>query len=261
MGGGRGYGDIPRNRQCRRCGGASAAALHRADAARQLLIARDLCPVMLQPHARLAALADEFASADSPRNYLMRTTLLSPIDPELWYLRGNAEQNAGDLDAAWQSWRHSLELSDRYLADILIRLGDKPDTEAVAERLLPDNAEMLVQAARLLYPEEENKAARKPLLDRAVKLLKDRVGTQAKDLHLRGQIQDGLGERAEAIASYRLALTRDGRQTEWRYELADLLYRDGRLKEAEDEAQRVLSMKRDHEKATALLEKLQREAP
>ncbi len=198
--------------------GRAPAALHRADAARQLLIARDLCPVMLQPHARLAALADEFASADSPRNYLMRTTLLSPIDPELWYLRGNAEQNAGDLDAAWQSWRRSLELSDQYLPDILKRLGDKPDAEAVAERLLPDNAEMLVQASQLLYPDEKDQKAREPLLHRAVELLKQRVGTQAKDLHLRGQMQDGLGERTEAIASYRLALTVGRRNgvTNWR---------------------------------------------
>jgi O-antigen ligase len=110
---------------------------HRAAAARQLLVARDLCPLMRQPQALLAALADEFASPDPPRVYLERATRLAPTDPGLWYLLGVAEQEGGDAEAAWRSWRRSLELSDRHLSDIVKRLGGKagPQTKGADEEL------------------------------------------------------------------------------------------------------------------------------
>src|SRR5207247_2507584 len=80
--------------------GATASAyrqqVERAAAARQLLAARALCPVMVQPHLKLAALTDQFVSDDGPPIYLRRATLLAPTDAQLWFLRGGSEQKAGD---------------------------------------------------------------------------------------------------------------------------------------------------------------------
>ncbi len=189
----------------------SKEAGHRAAAVRQLLAARDLCPLMVQPHLKLAALRDEFSSSDSACVYLEGVaTLLGPTDARLWFLRGGGEQAAGNEEAAWKCWRRSLELADDHLLDILKRLGDKPDPEAVVDRLLPDKAEMLVEAARQLYPDEADIELRRPFLQRAVKLLQQRSGVQAKDLHLRGRIQAGLGDPGsrDQEYTYRLALAR-----------------------------------------------------
>ena len=232
---------------------------HRAAAARELLMARDLCPLLPQPHLKLAALTDQFASVDADTVYLRRATQLGPSDPELWFLLGGGQLKAGNQDEALQSWRQSLDLSSQYLQAILQRLGDKLDARQ-AEQLLPDSPEMLVEAARLLYPEDEDMAARAPLLRRAGALLQQ-PGSQAKDFYLLGRIQDGLGDRSAALQSYRLALARDGRQTEWRYEWADLLYREGKLKEAEQEVGRVLRENPRHKKAQSLLDAVKREAP
>jgi tetratricopeptide (TPR) repeat protein len=189
--------------------------------------------------------------------YLKRATDLCPTDPELWYLRGAAEQAAGNETAAWDFWRHSLQLSDRYLADVLKRLGDRPDPEAVMERLLPEQPEMLVEAADWLYPKD--KEATELLLKRALDLLQRRT-MLPPDLWLRGRIQERLGLLKEAADSYFLALERDPGQTQWRYERADLLMRLDRPKEAEPELERVLREQPHHADAKALLESLRRTA-
>ena len=49
---------------------------HRNAAARELLIARQLCPLMRQPYKELAALTKEFTSSDPPPAYLRRAALL-----------------------------------------------------------------------------------------------------------------------------------------------------------------------------------------
>ena len=124
-----------------------------------------------QPLSRDATALREAGGADQrirvvgPRTGVSQTRYPAGADRSLCLVSaGAAEQDAGHKDAAWECWRQSLQLSDRHLPDILHRLGDKPDAQAVAERLLPDNPEMLVKAARTLYPEPEDASAREPLL-------------------------------------------------------------------------------------------------
>jgi predicted Zn-dependent protease len=145
------------------------------------------------------------------------------------------------------------------LPDILKRLGDKPDPEAVAERLLPDKAEMLVDAARRLYPDEADVESQRPFLLRAVRLLQERTGSQGKDLYLRGRIEAGLGHPTEAIKAYRLALARESSQIMWRLELAKLLIDNGDFKEAEQELERLEREQPNQPEAKDLLETLKRE--
>jgi O-antigen ligase len=154
---------------------------HNTAAAQELLIARDLCPVMRQPHVKLAGLTRRVPTLDAAPAYMERATLLAPTDPYLWYLRGAAEQDAHHEDAAWKCWRRSLELSESQLPAILRKLGDKPDAQAVADQL-PDNPEILIHAAKLLYPDQEDRALREPLLRRAATLLQQQGGIKAKAL-------------------------------------------------------------------------------
>jgi O-antigen ligase/tetratricopeptide (TPR) repeat protein len=227
---------------------------HRAAAARQLLAARDLCPVMVQPQLKLAALTNEFSSPDSAGDYLARAARLGPTDPEIWYLRGCVEQPA-DEETAWGYWRRSLQLSDHYLPDILQKLGPKPDPAAVAEKLLPDDPHMLWNTEEQLY--SHDRAAGDVLLRRALELLQARKEKDAKGFYLQGQIQRKFSEFGAAIGSYREALKRDPSQTQWRYELASLLNQEQAFQEAEHEVERVLRENPYHADAKALLRALQ----
>src|SRR5205814_7599873 len=72
--------------------------------------ARDLCPLLPRPHARLAAFASALNHPDEIDAYWARTERLAPTDPDLWYFAGLHHFRAGDYGRAWEEWRHCLEL-------------------------------------------------------------------------------------------------------------------------------------------------------
>ena len=107
----------PARRRAR--GEAAEAASTWSPALRHLLRSRDLCPLRARPTWRSP---NTWATSrrPSPREaYLERAKLLAPDDPELWYRCGTLELADGRPDRAWASWRRSLELSDRHLPEIL----------------------------------------------------------------------------------------------------------------------------------------------
>src|SRR5262249_17162265 len=83
------------------------------------LRARDRCPLLPQAQLQLAVHADLLAQGDRRRAYLDRAKLLAPDNPEVWYLSGLDSLFDDDKAQAWESWRRCLELSDRYLREIV----------------------------------------------------------------------------------------------------------------------------------------------
>jgi hypothetical protein len=77
---------------------------------------------------------------------------------------------------------------------------------------------------------------REPFLVKALALLGAPPGpSEAKDFHLRAQVQWALWQLDAADASYQEALSREGLNPQWHYEYARLLYQEGRRKEARRE--------------------------
>jgi tetratricopeptide (TPR) repeat protein len=62
-----------------------------------------------------------------------------------------------------------------------------------------------------------------------------------------------MGRLEEALADYRAALERDPSEVGWRYETAEVLRRQGKRDEAEDELLLLLRQKPRHREATRLL--------
>src|SRR5262249_8600670 len=156
-----------------------------------------------------------------------------PDDPEMWYLCGIQELFEGEADQAWASWRRSLELSDRYQADILTGVSQSSDVLAVLNRVLPERPQWWIGAAAQLYPAPEAAAQRQPLLEKALALLQEPPGPQtAADFHTLGSTQAALGQVEPALEAYRTALDRDPQQDGWRFELASLLCQQRRFAEA-----------------------------
>ncbi len=204
-------------------------------ALRQYLLARDACPLLAAPQVQLAALRDRLDGADPRRAYLERAARLRPSDAEIWYLTGAQQLLDGEPSEARQSWRRSLDCSEAFLGEI-VRGSRALGPDAVAAGTFPDKPDLLYRAAFELDPSPEGAAAREPFLTRALAILLDQgAGRQAKDFHLEALIRVALGQPAEALDAYRAALTRDPLQAGWRYEFARLLYRQGRLRDAEHE--------------------------
>src|SRR5262249_18352309 len=142
-----------------------------APALRHLLRARDLCPLLADAHIRLAASAGRLQRADAPGAYLARACFVLPNSPEVWYLTGVQHLADQQPDQARKNWHRSLELSDRYLSDILSRSARHLRPDEVLDQVLPDNAGILLAAASELYPSPESTPERLPFLEKALFVL------------------------------------------------------------------------------------------
>jgi tetratricopeptide (TPR) repeat protein len=228
---------------------------HLVPALRHLLLARDLCPLRLEPHMQLAFHAENLERADPRSAYLGRAKLVVPNDPGFWYAWGGMELSDKDPEQACKSWRRSLELSDQYLPAILDQSAGRLTPQEVLGRVLPDDPGLLARAASHLYPRPEQAAERSPFLERALVLLEQRPGPlRAQDLHTKAVIHTSLGQPVEALATYRAALRREPRQADWRYEFAQLLYQQGYVQEARREVLTVLRQQPRHAQALHLFE-------
>jgi tetratricopeptide (TPR) repeat protein len=145
----------------------------------------------------------------------------------------------------------SLECSEAFLSEIV--RGSR-DLGPAAADAFPDNPDLLFRAAFVLEPGPDGGPARKPFLTRALALLTERSGGRlAKDYHLEALVRDALGQPEQALDAYRAALVRDPLRAEWRYEFAQLLYRQGRSADAERELRVVVREQPGNAEARDLL--------
>jgi O-antigen ligase/tetratricopeptide (TPR) repeat protein len=207
----------------------------------ELLRARAECPVLVAPHAQLAAFRDRLVRGDPARLYLERAVLLRPSDAELSYLLGRQCLLDGRPAEAWRSWRRSLECSDRYLPEIVEGSGKVLSPEEMMAEVLPARGDCLFRAAAQLFPEGGESAGRRALLAAAVALWQAQgEGLGAADMQALAQAYEGLGQVEEALAAYHGALIRAPQKAAWRQEYAVLLRRRGRLRDAERELRQVV---------------------
>ncbi len=232
---------------------APPASKHLASALRHYCQARDLCPLMPEAHVRIAAYTEQLKSADSRTAYLERAKRLLPSDPEIWFLCG-LQEVSGKPDRAWQNWRHSLVLSDRYLLPILDRSRQDLSSSEILEKVLPDDPHLLLKASSHLFPPEAPEG-QKPFLEKALtSFAKQGEPLTATDFHAQALIQSSLGKPAETLAAYQKALARDPQQADWRLQFAQLLLERGQLHESRRELITILGQAPKHARARELLE-------
>jgi tetratricopeptide (TPR) repeat protein len=232
---------------------------HVVPALRLFLLSRDLSPLRAEIHMILADHVDEFVAAEPRGAYLERAKLLAPADPDLWYRCGLHELADGRPDRAWASWRRALELSGEQLGPILDRSREHLGAPEILRGVLPDRPELLLEAARYLYPRQDEEQGRRPFLERALTLLEAGPSPPpASALHRRATIQRDLRRPSPALESYRQALLQEPDRFEWRYEYAELAYEQGRYDEAHQALLTILALQPSNERARGLLDSVAR---
>ncbi|HVA49270.1 MAG TPA: O-antigen ligase family protein [Pirellulales bacterium] len=233
---------------------------HLVAALRYVVRARDLCPLLPRPNARLAVYAGNLRKGDAPSAYMERATFLAPMNPELWYLCGLQELADGRTRKACESWRRSLELSDAFLTPILDESTARLDAAALLSLVLPDRPRLLLVAAEYLYPDQADAAEREPFLKKAITIF-DRQSEPltADDWRTKALVCGALGRPDEAIAAYRAALANDPLNVEWRYEFAALLHEQGLPRESRQEVRALLDQQPRHGGGRQLADVLARE--
>jgi O-antigen ligase len=222
---------------------------------RRLLQARDACPLLAEPNLQLAIHIGALDKADARAEYLRRVKLLAPDDPGQWYLCGVQELFDGQSANAWQSWRHSLELSNQYLPNILAGAARSPDVPHLLDQLLPERADLWFAAADQLYADPTAAEKRRPLLEKALRFLQAQAGPlSADELHREATVCATLGRQSEALAAYEQALDDRPDQVDWRVDYARLLRDQGYLNDSRRELSLVLGSRPGDPQARDLLE-------
>jgi O-antigen ligase len=228
-------------------------------ALRHFVVARDLCPLLAEPHVRIGVLANYFGRAEPSSVYLNRARWLVPFDPELWYLCGARDLEDGRPEEAWPTWRRSLELSDRYLPEILARAGKYLRPPEILARILPDRPGQLLRAATTLYPAPEDGDERRPFLEKALTVLARQPALSAEEYEEKARAHTALEQPDAALMAYRAALDRRPEAGDWRLAYARLLFKQGRLQEARREVRTVLDLRPQDAPARELLEEVSRD--
>ena len=212
-----------------------------APALRYFITARDLCPLLGKPHARLAAHHDLLARGDESKQYMERVRYLRKYDPEVWYISGILELAELHLETAWENWKRSLELSDAFLMEIVHRSLAILPVNQLLEKILPDNPAQILRVGTELFPMASEKAEREPFITRTLELL-DQQGRilTASERHIKAKALYLDGKRAEAVAAYRVAIQYNPSSIDLRVEYAQLLHELGFVREARWELTGIL---------------------
>jgi O-antigen ligase/tetratricopeptide (TPR) repeat protein len=200
---------------------------------REMITARNICPLLPRPHMRLAAHARALAQADPPAKYWERARRLAPYDSDLWYFSGMQARQDGRTDEAWDQWRRSLTLSRKHLPAIVSAAdaaGMLPGE--MLTRLLPDDTLVLFEAARRLEPGTDSAERTRPLWERVLALLNAREELGPADYYIKANALRRLDQPKAALAAYRQAVDMNLSGEEWRAEYARYLEVNREYKEA-----------------------------
>ena len=223
---------------------------HLLAALKQVIHARDLCPLLPSPHARIGYYSSEFAKSDSREVYISRAKFLAPADPHLWYLCGIRELAQNQSSEAWNSWRQSLLLSDRFLTEIIERSIVDLSIEELIGRVLPENPKILLESALHLFPDPKAVIDREPFLDEALSICESQNAPGDADFwHTKATVFHIMGRHFEAVTAYQTALELDPEEYEWRFQLAQVFDLMGDKDKSLEQIRAVLSFDPNHEEA------------
>ncbi len=198
----------------------------------QMIVARNLCPLLAKPHSRLAAWAVDanpgqtgMAKSDPAEHYWARAVRLAAYDADLLFFYGQFQLRRGKHDAAWEAWRRSLAHRPTHLKAIVVAALPNIGGDGLLERILPDAAGQIIDAANIIVNLPHDAAAHRRMLLKAKELLAhgadDATGTGAYQL---AKCCQSLGESETARKHYERAVDLAPRQIEWRYDFAKFLY-------------------------------------
>jgi tetratricopeptide (TPR) repeat protein len=204
-----------------------------------------LCPTFGPPYTAVGQI-EQFVLFDDRGAQKIRTGYrLAPCDPMSCFVAGYLDVAEGRHDASIEKFTRAVRLDGRLfpeVVDVYLRHLSRPD---LAISCAGDDIERLRYVSGILEEMEYVDLAERTL-DREKDLLEAKC--EAGEAHAReyvylGMIYKRQGRSEAAISCYRRALELDYGQVEWRLELAELLARTGRVRDALSEARTCLDLR------------------
>lgn len=219
-----------------------------APAVEHLQAARASCPIFPDVDLALAALSFvQNLGSPSGLESLHRAVALAPGNAQVLFEAGGRAFNAGQEKLGIGYWRRSLELEPRRCGHVLEFLSGRMPFEVIATRVIPRSPGLLVGLIKERFAGPEHAAKRAVLASQAWDLLQsaDRNWHPAERSYFTAVCHRYQGRPGDAIGAYREAVALRPLDVEWRFELAQLLYQQGRTQEALTEARLCQSLEPD----------------
>ncbi|CAN5613246.1 hypothetical protein BH11PLA2_BH11PLA2_46050 [soil metagenome] len=196
--------------------------------------ARNLSPLMAQPHLFLAQYNAAFQQKESPRVLLERATRCAPTDPELYVLRGAEAASRRDFKTAFTDWQKAMTLASTTVSPVLRLARRYLEPQQILTELLPAEPLALLTAADQMYPAWSNAD---PALRRAYLLqivsLDGKGGWTAQGWDSLARAHWELNHAEPAFAAWTQAVTQDPKDASIRDRFARFLELDERYDAAE----------------------------
>ena len=225
---------------------------------RQVVHARDLCPLDSQAHLRLAQYAEQFAQADPRHVYLERAVLLKRFDPTHWYVSGLAQLELGNVDAARIAWQESLSRSPRHLDPILDRIAEHLSDREILDNLLPRQGEQIYRAAERLFHSDDEVNRRRLFHEAALAALSQQTTRTADDDFLQAELLVSLQRPSESFDYYVAAIYAQPERLDWRLRFAEVLLAEGAFQQADRQLTAILTQRPGYPPAESLRKQLAR---
>lgn len=201
------------------------------------LTARDLCPIMPEPHVRLAFYHRHLLTSDPRATYLARAKVVAPASEELWFLCGVEELRRGEIQVALASWQNCIALGDQFHQQISNEAREKLTHQQI-KRMLPDTPKTILSMVDLIYPAGDREVAleRRDLFLQAFQRLPDvSQYTSTADLLDHYAIRVGVGQFDEAASILSVVVRNDPENLEARTKYFRLLIDQNRFPEAREQ--------------------------
>ena len=150
------------------------------------------------------------------------------------------------------------ELDGQQIAPILRIASQTIEPEILVRDGLPPVSQLLLALAREHFSDQDGTLMKQALLNRAAEVLDRRSMQPDELLQLEATIFEMQGRGEEAIERLTLAVNNRPQSTEWRYQLASLLQKHGRLDLAWEHARKCVRKEPNNERFDALLRELVR---
>jgi len=167
---------------------------------RHLLLARRANPLLPDVHVLTAELSVLFADLGMDEIHVARARRLAPANPELLYRCGLLDYQARRWDAALATWRATLSLSEKRLAEILRWSGPELASPDTVEKLFPPDPGLLIRLATNHFHPAESSRERANILAYAAKVIGQGSIPEPQRHYLSGAVLALQGRVPEAIA-------------------------------------------------------------
>ncbi len=215
-------------------------------ALQHLVTAQQLCPLIRDVTLQIALLGFLSEDIDEER-FVSATLFIAPSTPGRLFEAGVVADTLGHTELAEAAWKRCLTFSTDWTKPIWSLAASQRSRQAILERVVPPNVEVLVTLAESLQDE----ADRQETVERAARVLHnatDETSERRTAPEVFARLARLQGDNSAAIEWYRLALSeisgRSGNrfENEWRLTLAQLLLDEKRFEEAYREYSLLLKL-------------------